>query len=48
MTDTADAIDPNADDPTPDEVTDPQHPDYVEPDSEAQPVDDNNEDEQGG
>jgi hypothetical protein len=29
--DTGDVIDPNTDDPTPDEITDPNHPDYVEP-----------------
>lgn len=29
--DVGDWIDPNAPDPTPDEITDPDHPDYVEP-----------------
>jgi hypothetical protein len=29
--DTGDLTDPRADDPTPDEITDPDHPDYVEP-----------------
>jgi hypothetical protein len=29
--DVGDWIDPNAPDPTPDEITDPNHPDYVEP-----------------
>ncbi len=29
--DTGDVIDPNADDPTPAEITDPSHPDWVEP-----------------
>lgn len=28
--DVGDVIDPDADDPTPDEITDPDHPDYVE------------------
>lgn len=29
--DTGDLIDPNAPDPTPDEITDPDHPDHVDP-----------------
>lgn len=29
--DTGDLIDPDAADPTPDEITDPEHPDYVDP-----------------
>lgn len=29
--DVGDWIDPNAEDPTPEEITDPEHPDYVEP-----------------
>lgn len=29
--DVADLNDPDADDPTPDEITDPDHPDHVEP-----------------
>lgn len=29
--DTGDMIDPNAPDPTPDEITDPGHPDHVDP-----------------
>lgn len=29
--DIGDLVDPDADDPTPDEITDREHPDYVEP-----------------
>jgi len=36
--DTADLIDPRAFDPEPDEVTDPGHPDYVQPDPHATPI----------
>jgi hypothetical protein len=36
--DVGDAIDPTAPDPTPDEITDPNHPDYVEPLTGATPT----------
>jgi hypothetical protein len=36
--DTGDVVDPTAPDPTPAEVTDPAHPDYVEPLAEATPT----------
>ncbi|GAA5104846.1 hypothetical protein [Haloechinothrix salitolerans] len=36
--DTGDVVDPTAPDPTPDEITDPAHPDYVEPAAEATPA----------
>jgi hypothetical protein len=36
--DVGDAIDPTAPDPTPDEITDPNHPDYVEPLAGATPT----------
>lgn len=36
--DTADVIDPTAPDPTPVEITDPAHPDHVEPFAQATPA----------
>lgn len=41
--DTGDLIDPSAEDPDPDVITDPDHPDYVEPASEATPVDEDDD-----
>lgn len=36
--DTGDVIDPTAPDPTPAEITDPAHPDHVEPFAQATPA----------
>jgi hypothetical protein len=36
--DTGDVIDPAAPDPTPDEITDPEHPDYAAPYANATPT----------
>lgn len=36
--DTGDVVDPTAPDPTPEEITDPAHPDYVEPFTAATPA----------
>lgn len=36
--DTADLIDPSAFDPEPAEITDPDHPDHVDPDPNATPI----------
>jgi hypothetical protein len=41
--DTGDVVDPNAADPTPEPVTDPEHPDYVEPATDATAPDDDAE-----
>jgi hypothetical protein len=38
--DTGDLVDPTAEDPTADEVTDPTDPSYVRPDPQASPVGD--------
>ncbi|MGH3863588.1 hypothetical protein [Actinokineospora sp.] len=38
--DVGDHIDPTAPDPKPDEITDPAHPDHVDPYPDATPVDD--------
>lgn len=40
LLDTADVIGVDADDPTPAEITDPAHPDYVEPCADATPIGD--------